>query len=73
LPFFINAGVYALRKLINDYIRAKGVNEVRTLPRGARDKKLYGVSYSAVHFKSIDTLKDLEEADKAINEQRCFQ
>ncbi|MFP3196577.1 MAG: nucleotidyltransferase family protein [Caldivirga sp.] len=72
LPYLINAGVYALRKLIKDYLPEKGDIEVHTFPRLARDRKLLGVSYSDVYWKSIDTLKDLEEADKAINEQGVF-
>ncbi|ABW01830.1 Nucleotidyl transferase [Caldivirga maquilingensis IC-167] len=72
LPYLINAGVYALRTSIRDYLPEKGDIEVYTFPRLAKDKKLIGITYNDVYWKSIDTLKDLEEADKAINEQGVF-
>lgn len=72
LPYLINAGVYVLKSSIRDYLPEKGDIEVYTFPRLAKDRRLVGVVYSDVYWKSIDTLKDLEEADKAITEQGVF-
>lgn len=72
LPYLINAGVYVLKTSIRGYLPDKGDIEVATFPQLARDRRLVGVVYSDIYWKSIDTIKDLEEADKALSEQDVF-
>ncbi len=72
LPYLINAGVYAFKKDIASYLPDRGDIEVSAFPRLAREGRLKGVKYLKAYWKSIDTIKDLEEAEKTLNEQDVF-
>ena len=63
LEYLINAGIYVMKPQIFDYLPEKGDIEKTTFPRLAAEKKLRAYIYPRdVWWKSIDTLKDLEEA-----------
>lgn len=64
--YLINAGIYAMRPDIFKYVPEKGDLEKVTFPQLAGESLLKGVVYSDVYWRSIDTVKDIEEATKEI-------
>jgi len=61
LPFWINAGIYALDPALIKLLPAKGDHEVETFPKLAREGGLRTYKTRAF-WKTIDTVKDLTEA-----------
>ncbi len=66
--FWMNAGVYAFKPEIFDYLPEKGDIERTAFVKLAEERRLAAVTYRNVFWKSIDSIKDLEEAEKAIRE-----
>ncbi len=62
--FWINAGVYCVTDTIFDKLPVKGNLEATTLPELANENKILVTKYSDVQWRSIDTHKDIEEAQK---------
>jgi mannose-1-phosphate guanylyltransferase len=62
--FYINAGVYALRRRILAELPDRGNIEETLFPRLAQQRRLKAVVYRDVFWKSVDSLKDLEEVDR---------
>ncbi len=62
--FYINAGVYALRRKILSELPDRGNIEENLFPRLAQQRRLKAVIYRDVFWKSVDSLKDLEEVDR---------
>jgi len=68
LEYAINAGIYVFTREIFNYLPDKGDVEVHTFPRLARERRIKGVMYRSAYWKSIDTIKDLEEIERTIHE-----
>ena len=68
LDYLINAGVYAFTRDIFKYLPDKGDIEVTAFPRLASERRIRGVIYRDVYWKSVDTVKDVEEVEKVIAE-----
>ncbi|WP_054842825.1 nucleotidyltransferase family protein [Vulcanisaeta distributa] len=68
LDYLINAGVYAFTKDIFKYLPDKGDIEVTAFPKLASERRIRGVIYRDVYWKSVDTVKDVEEVEKVITE-----
>ncbi|MGC9153702.1 MAG: nucleotidyltransferase family protein [Vulcanisaeta sp.] len=68
LDYLINAGVYAFTKDIFRYLPDKGDIEVTAFPKLASEKRIRGVIYRDVYWKSVDTVKDVEEVERVIKE-----
>ncbi len=66
---WISAGVYLLRKEILSYLPSKGDIEKTAFPQLAKQGKLKAKKYENVFWKSIDSHKDLEEADRLLREK----
>ena len=66
LEYLINAGVYVMKPEIFEYLPDKGDIERTAFPRLAQERKLRAYIYKDVYWKSIDTVKDLEEAAAAL-------
>ncbi len=66
--YMINAGVYAFKPEIFRYLPRSGDLEKLVFPQLARERRLKAVTYSDVYWRSIDSIKDLEEAGKEIRE-----
>ena len=66
--YWINAGVYAFKPEIFDYLPEQGDIEVTAFPKLASEGKLYTVKYENVYWRSIDTHKDVEEASREIQD-----
>ncbi len=64
--YLVNAGVYAMKPEVFKYIPAKGDLERDTFPRLAEEGLLKGVVFRNVYWRSIDTIKDIEEASKEL-------
>src|SRR5919202_2516264 len=63
---WINAGVYFLTREIFEYLPENGNIEVTALPVMAKQRKLKAVKYENSFWRSIDSHKDIEEAEKEI-------
>jgi NDP-sugar pyrophosphorylase family protein len=61
LPFWVNAGIYALDPAILSHLPLVGDHEVTTFPKLAEEGKLRTYKTRAF-WKTIDTVKDLTEA-----------
>lgn len=70
--YWINAGVYVFRPDIFNYLPSKGDIEKTAFPQLARENKLKAVRYSEIIWKSIDTHKDIEEAERIIRANKCI-
>uniref|UniRef100_A0A7C5YU32 Nucleotidyltransferase family protein n=1 Tax=Ignisphaera aggregans TaxID=334771 RepID=A0A7C5YU32_9CREN len=66
IEYTINAGVYAMRSTIFNYLPEKGDIEVTTFPLLAKQRLLRGYIFRQTFWKSIDTIKDLEECENAL-------
>jgi len=64
--YWINAGVYYFKPKVFEYLPDVGDIERTAFPELARSRKLRGVKYRGVLWKSIDTHKDLEEAENLL-------
>lgn len=66
--FWINAGIYSMNSEIFEYLPEKGDIEKETFPLLAQKGLLKGITFDDVYWRSIDTLKDYEEANAEIRE-----
>lgn len=66
IDYMINAGVYAMKSKIFSYLPEKGDIEVTTFPLLAKQRLLKGYVFRQVFWKSIDTIKDLEECEDSL-------
>lgn len=62
--YWINAGVYCLSAEILNSLPDQGNLEATTLPKLAEQGKLRVTKYESANWRSIDTHKDIEEAQK---------
>jgi NDP-sugar pyrophosphorylase family protein len=60
LPYWINAGVYALSPAIHGLLPERGDHETTTFPELARDGRL-GAFRSRAYWRGVDTIKDVNE------------
>lgn len=69
--FYINAGVYVLRRRLLHELPDRGNIEETLFPRLAQQRKLKAVVFKDVFWRSVDSLKDLEEVDRHfVNNER---
>ncbi|MHB1908305.1 MAG: nucleotidyltransferase family protein [Nitrososphaerales archaeon] len=66
--YWINAGIYCLSSSILDVLPDKGSLEEITFSSLAKDGKIRVNKYENVLWRSIDTHKDIEEAQKEFHE-----
>lgn len=66
LPYWINAGIYCFKPPVLELLPDKGDIERTTLPLLAEKGRLVAVTYERVFWRSIDTHKDLEKAQKEV-------
>ena len=71
--YWINAGVYALRSEIFDYLPEKGDNEKTAFPKLAEKGLLKAHPFESCIWMSIDSHKDLEEASRIIPSLEIFK
>ncbi|MCF3653373.1 MAG: nucleotidyltransferase family protein [Aigarchaeota archaeon] len=71
--YWINAGIYAMRPAIFDYLPDEGNMERITLPVLAERGLLRAYPYDNCTWLSIDSHKDLEEASKIIPNLSIFK
>jgi len=60
LPYWINAGVYALSPAVRDHLPERGDHELTTFPALARAGRL-GAYKSEAYWRGVDTIKDVNE------------
>ncbi len=68
--YLINAGVYVMRSEVFKYLPEVGDIEKTAFPQLAREGKLYGVKFLNNYWRSIDTVKDVEEVTNDIKSGR---
>ncbi|MEM0038099.1 MAG: nucleotidyltransferase family protein [Zestosphaera sp.] len=68
--YLINAGVYVMKSDIFNYLPEVGDIERTAFPQLAREGRLHGMKFTSNYWKSIDTIKDVEEAANDINAGR---
>ena len=66
--YWINAGVYYFKPDIFRYLPAEGDIERTAFPHLARAGLLRAVKYEGAFWRSIDTVKDLEEVSRLLGE-----
>ena len=66
--YWINAGVYCFTPEIFSYLPDRGDIERTAFPKLASEGRLKGVTYTDALWKSIDTVKDVEEAERLLEE-----
>jgi len=71
--YWINAGIYALKPEVLKNLPEKGNIEKTTFPALAEENKLRVVKYEECFWKSIDTHKDVEEAEKELRTTTRFK
>ncbi len=64
--YYINAGVYAIRRETLRLMPERGNLEETTFPLLARQGRLKAVLYRDAFWRSIDTMKDLEEVERIL-------
>jgi len=64
--YYINAGVYVIRREALRLMPEKGNLEETTFPLLARQGRLKAVLYRDAFWRSIDTMKDLEEVERIL-------
>lgn len=68
--YLINAGVYMMKNEIFKYLPDVGDIEKTAFPQLAREGRLYGVKFLNSYWRSIDTVKDVEEVTNDIKSGR---
>jgi len=68
--YLINAGVYVMRSEIFRYLPDVGDIEKTAFPQLAREGRLYGIKFVNNYWRSIDTVKDVEEVTNDIKSGR---
>lgn len=66
----INAGIYIFKPEIFEYLPEKGDIEKTTFPKLAEKGLLKGVVFDDVYWRSIDTIKDYEEASFELSKRK---
>jgi len=64
--YWINAGVYKMKSEIFEYLPEKGDIEKTAFPLLAEKGLLKGITFENIYWRSIDTIKDYEEALKEL-------
>jgi NDP-sugar pyrophosphorylase family protein len=68
--YWMNAGIYHLKKEILKHLPNIGNLESTTFPILAKNYKLNAIQYDKVFWKSIDSYKDMEECESLIQLNR---
>jgi NDP-sugar pyrophosphorylase family protein len=69
MPYWINAGVYIFERLISKDLPELGDHETGTFPRLARAGRI-SAHKSRAFWRSVDSLKDLREAEEYLSSHR---
>ena len=70
----INAGVYLMKKGIFQYLPKEGDIEKTAFVELARARMLGGIRFDDVYWKSIDSMKDIDEASDDLRQGKvCFK
>jgi len=64
--YWINAGVYKMKPGVIEFLPSKGDIEKTTFPLLAQRGMLRGIKFDNVYWRSIDTIKDIEEATQEL-------
>lgn len=68
LPYWINGGIYVFSKGVYDLLPDRGDHEDSTFPQLAQEGRLNALK-STGYWRTIDTIKDLTEAKKDMQER----
>ncbi|HZP25937.1 MAG TPA: nucleotidyltransferase family protein [Dehalococcoidia bacterium] len=65
LPYWVNGGVYVLSRTFFSLLPERGDHETTVFPQLAQQGKLHGYR-SQAYWRPIDTIKDLQEAEREL-------
>ncbi|MEM0196863.1 MAG: nucleotidyltransferase family protein [Sulfolobales archaeon] len=65
--YLINAGIYVMKPEIFEYLPSRGDIERDTFPKLAAEGRLVGRVFRGYYWRSIDTIKDVEEASHEVS------
>ncbi len=68
LPFWINGGIYIFEYDVKDYLPDKGDHETATFPEFVKKGLIYGHT-SREYWRSIETIKDINEFSRELKEK----
>lgn len=71
--YWLNAGVYVMSNRVFEYLPDTGSLEYNVFPRLAKEGLLDCVKYGDSYWRSIDTLKDFEEANADLNSNLVYK
>lgn len=71
--YWMNAGVYLMSNKIFRMLPERGNMESTLFPRLARQKRLRGMKFGNVYWRSIDSLKDIEEVGRDLEMRRVYR
>ena len=69
LPYLINGGIYIFEYEVGEYLPEKGDHETSTFSRFTHEKLIYGFR-SGDYWKSIETIKDINELSNYIRNKK---
>ncbi|MCD6323954.1 MAG: nucleotidyltransferase family protein [Desulfurococcales archaeon] len=64
--YLINAGIYVMKPEVFNYVPEEGDLEKTTFPTLARSGRVTGIPFKDVFWRSVDTVKDVQEVSKEI-------
>ncbi len=71
--FWINAGIYLMSSEIFDYLPEKGDMEKTAFPELAKENRLAGIKFDSAYWRSVDTVKDVEEVGKDLEGRKLIK
>lgn len=71
--FWINAGIYLMSSEIFDYLPEKGDMEKTAFPELAKENRLAGIKFDSAYWRSVDTVKDVEEVGKDLEGRKLVK
>ncbi|MDE1846385.1 MAG: nucleotidyltransferase family protein [Candidatus Micrarchaeota archaeon] len=70
--YWINSGVYKMTPKIFSYLPQNGAIENTAFPELASQGMLGGVKFDDCYWRGVDSIKDMEEVNKYLNENKVY-
>ncbi|MDE1833504.1 MAG: nucleotidyltransferase family protein [Candidatus Micrarchaeota archaeon] len=71
--YWINAGIYVMKSEIFSMLPEKGDIEKFTFPKLAKENQLGCAKYTDSYWRSVDSMKDLEEVSNDLKEHKVYR
>ena len=70
--YWINSGVYKMTPKIFSYLPQSGAIESTAFPELAKERKLGGVKFDNCYWRGVDSIKDMEEVNKYMTDNKVY-